>query len=71
MDRHSFKIEADEFEPPDESDMGEGCLVLSQPNERGKAERVAVRWDQLIAVLAALEPRYGEAKNTDALQPVI
>lgn len=68
MDILTFEIEADGFDPLAVSDMGEGCLVLSQPNERGKVERVAVSREQLIAAIAAAEPRYGAAKNIEPLQ---
>ena len=39
-------------------DMGEGCLVLSQRNEAGRVERVAVTLGMLQQAIAAVMPRY-------------
>ena len=65
MDRLAFDIVADGFEPLGVNDMGEGCVVLSQANERGEVENISLSREQLIAVLAALELRYAGAKNTE------
>ena len=51
--------------------MGDDCFVLSQLNERGKVERVAVSRGQLIAALAGIDERYSSTlKNTDCGEPV-
>lgn len=67
MDRLSFEIEADGFEPLGVDDMGEGVIVLSQPNERGKVERVAVSREQLLRALDETAARFGRAKNIEPL----
>jgi hypothetical protein len=45
--------------------MGEGVLVLSQPNDSGMIERVAVSRRQLQEALDATAWRYDSEKNTD------
>lgn len=61
----SFQFEADGYEPLAMDDMGEGSLVLSQADERGRTAQIAVDRAQLVAALAALDARYGDTKNTD------
>lgn len=66
-----YQIGAVGFEALGMDDMGEGCLVLSQPNERGKVERIAVSREQLIGALGALEARYGAVKNTEPREAAV
>lgn len=67
MDRLSFKIEADGFESLGVDDMGEGVIVLSVRNERGKVERLALSWEQHVKAGEILAQRYGRTKNTEPL----
>ncbi|WP_156313596.1 hypothetical protein [Erythrobacter sp. SG61-1L] len=60
-----FEIAAEGYGLLSVADMGEGGLVLSQQNEAGKVEQVAVSREQLLAALASVAPRYADAKNTE------
>lgn len=65
VDAFSFAIESDDHDKLLVDDMGECTVVLSQRNEAGKVERVAVSLEQLNATMARLASRYGCMKNTD------
>jgi len=61
----SFAIEAEGFDALSVEDMGDDTLVLSQVNDRGKREAIAVSRDQLLKALDATTWRYSNTKNTD------
>lgn len=61
----SFAIEAEGYDALSVEDMGEDTLLLSQVNDSGEREAIAVSRAQLLQALDATAWRYSETKNTD------
>ena len=70
LSKLTWELESEGHDALHLDDMGDECLVLSQMNDAGDMERVAVSLEQLQEAVAVLGPRYRGTKNTDR-QPLI